>query len=233
MLFNMEKDKRKKLVLFDIDNTLLVGNRAHWTAYQNAFKKVFDVILPEDFPPWSGYTELKIIYSLMDMYHIERDEEKANEIVGVMIDEFLKQDQTGTRILPGVERLLYELKDDEDMIIGLVTGNIEDIAYSKLKHLKIDEYFVLGGFGEISEIRSDLVHDAIRKAEGRFGKIDKKDVFIIGDTIHDIRAAKEAGVKVIAVATGHQNLSELKGYDPDFLFESLDDEKVLEVIKHG
>jgi phosphoglycolate phosphatase-like HAD superfamily hydrolase len=232
-MINMSSGEKKKLVLFDVDHTLLVCVNAHWTAYTEAFKKVYDVKLPTDFPPWHGYTDLQIIYSLMDMLKLPIDESKAQKIMQVMVEVFLKQDLSDSRLLVGVEDILVELKTHKNIIIGLVTGNIEAIAYAKLKHLKIDEYFVLGGFGNISAIRSDLVKDAIRKAEEKFGKIDKKDVFVIGDTIGDIAAARGAGTKVISVCTGDQTMEILNSKNPDYLFKNLSDtKKVLEVIKN-
>jgi len=224
----------KTLVLFDVDHTLLSSSSAHWMAYKMAFKKVYDIELPQDFPSWQGYTDLQIIYSFMKEYELGRDELKAQEIIRVMVEEFMRQDLSKSYLLSGVEELLSELKKDDDIIIGLVTGNVEDIAYAKLKHLRIEEYFVLGGFGGISDVRADLVHDAIRKAEHNYGKIDKRNIFIVGDTHNDIKAARDASVRVIAVATGHVSIDELKRHNPDYLFNNLTDtKKIIDVIKNG
>ena len=231
---NEGKRLGKKLVLFDVDYTLLNSTAAHWIAYKMAFRKVYSVELPQDFPHWDGYTDLQIIYAFMKEYRLGRDELKAREIIRVMVEEFMKQDLSKSYLLSGVEELLSELKKDNDVIIGLVTGNIEDIAYAKLKHLRIEEYFVLGGFGETSDVRADLVYDAIRKAEKDYGKIDKRNIFIVGDTHNDIKAARDAGVKVIAVATGYADIKELKKHDPDYLFNDLTDtKKVIDVIQNG
>lgn len=227
----MSKDDKKILVLFDVDHTLLTAGDFHWRAYELAFLKVFNVKIPDNFPPWYGYTDLQIIYSLMELYHIMRDERKAHEIIMIMVEEFAKMDLTGSKLLGGVEELLRGLQDYDNIILGLVTGNIEDIAYAKLRHLRIDEYFILGGFGGISEIRSELVKDAIRKAEQQFGKIDKKDVFVIGDTTGDIKAARGAGVNVISVCTGDESSELLKSFGPDFIFSDLKDTKrLIEII---
>jgi phosphoglycolate phosphatase-like HAD superfamily hydrolase len=151
----------------------------------------------------------------------------------VMISEFEKEDLSCACLMPGVPKILEKVKDT-DAIIGLVTGNLEEIAYTKLRHFKIHEFFILGGFGHISPIRSDLVEYAIKKAEEKFGKIKKSNVFIIGDTPHDIKAAKDAGVKVIATATGSYSYKEIKEKNPDYIFKNLEDtEKVIEVIQHG
>lgn len=230
----MSSVNNKKLVLFDVDHTLMIDNGAHWNAYKDAFKKVYDIILPDDFPSWYGYTDLQIIYSLMDMYKLPRDESKALEIMQEMVESFLKQDLSGSKLLVGVQDVLIELKNHDDVIIGLVTGNIEAIACAKLKHLRIDEYFALGGFGGVSAIRHELVLEAIKKAEEKFGKIDKRDVFVVGDTTMDIAAARNSGTRIISVCTGHEPIDLLKSRNPDYIFKDLSNiKRFIEVIQHG
>ena len=230
----MSSVNKNKLVLFDVDHTLMVDNDAHWIAYMDAFKKVYDVKLPKEFPPWHGYTDLQIIYSLMDMYKLPRDESKALEIVHAIVESFLMQNLSGSKLLVGVEEVLIELKNHHDVIIGLVTGNIEAVAYAKLRHLRIDEYFILGGFGGTSAIRYELVLDAMKKAEDRFGKIDKSNVFVVGDTSGDIAAARGAGSKVVSVCTGFESMEILKSKNPDYILEDLSDtKKFIEVRQNG
>ena len=100
-----------------------------------------------------------------------------------------------------------------------------------MKHFRIDEYFILGGFGELSVTRSDLIKYAIKKAEKLFGKIEKSKVFIIGDKIHDIKAAKDSGATIIAIATGTTSYDELREKSPDYLLKDLGDtEKIISII---
>ena len=223
----------KKLVLFDIDHTLLDVGDTHKAAFAHAFKRVLGLDL--DYSTWKvhGYTDLQIIEEFMDKFGIEKDSEKIREIIKVMIDYFERQDISHSFLLDGALELVTELKKNDEVILGLVTGNIEEIAYIKLKHLDMDEYFVLGGFGHISIVRRDLVIDAIEKAEEKFGPILKLDVTIIGDTIHDITAAKDAGVKVIAVSTGAYSNDELNEKNPDYLFDNLKDTKKIKEIIEG
>ncbi|MGV8141777.1 MAG: HAD family hydrolase [Candidatus Woesearchaeota archaeon] len=226
----------KRLVLFDIDGTLVRKGKAHRQAFMKAFKEVLNLDLQsDDFGDrYQGFTDTGIIYDLMKRNEIKIDADTVKEIITVMIREFEKSDHSGMILIDGVENTLKELSRHNDIIIGLVTGNLESIAYGKLKHFNIREYFLLGGFGHISDVRSELITDAINQTEKKFGSIDKSRVFIIGDTHRDILAAKEAGVRVIAVATGHMSSEDLKQYNPDYLFEDLKDTKrVLEVIQHG
>lgn len=229
-----EKRKKKKLALFDIDHTLLEIGDSHKKAFAFAFKEVLNIDI--DYSNWTlhGYTDLQIIHEFMDKNNIKKDPDKIEKIIAAMIKKFEKENLDHSILLEGVPDILRKLNSNKDVIIGLVTGNIEQIAYTKLKHLKIDEYFILGGFGDSSAIRSDLVETAIKQAGKKFGKINKSNVFIIGDTIHDIKAAKDAGVKVIAVATGTFSFDKLKGKKPDYIFHDLKDtEKIVGVIQNG
>ncbi len=158
----------------------------------------------------------------------------TQKIMDVMIREFEKADLSEAILIDGVKEILMAMSKHDEIIIGLVTGNLENIAYAKLRHFNIREYFLLGGFGHISDVRSELILHVIEDAEEKFGKITKENIFIIGDTPRDINAAKDAGVKVIAVATGRISLEELENCNPDYAFANLKDvDKVLEVIQHG
>ncbi len=85
----------------------------------------------------------------------------------------------------------------------MITGNTEENAWLKLKSAGIDKYFSFGGFGDTAETREELVLEAISKAEKHLGKtFMREEIMVIGDTPHDIRAAKAAGVRVIGVASG-------------------------------
>lgn len=224
----------KKLALFDVDHTLLDIGDSHKKAFAKAFEEVLGLKL--DYSKWKvhGYTDLQIIEEFMDKHKAEKTPEKISKIIQVMINEFEKENLDHSFLLEGVPEILNILKEDENIVIGLVTGNIENIAYVKLKHLKIHQYFMLGGFGNLSVIRADLVEAAMKQARDKFGEIDKNNVFIIGDTIHDIKAAKDAGVKVIAVATGSYSYDSLKEKNPDYILHDLKDtKKVIDVIKNG
>ena len=221
----------KKLILFDIDHTLMDVGDTHKAAFAYAFKEVLDMDL--DYSKWRvhGYTDLQIIDEFMDKHGHAKEPEKISKIIDVMIEYFKKQNIEHAFLLDGAIPLIKELKKNKEVILGLVTGNIEEIGYTKLKHFGIDEYFVLGGFGDISIVRADLVFAAIKQAERDFGKINKSDVFIIGDTVHDIKAAKDSNVKVIAVSSGTYTYAELKEKKPDYLFHDLKNtKKIIDVI---
>jgi len=223
----------KKLVLFDVDHTLMIAGKSHKEAFVMAIKEVAGLDLK--FPVgMSGMTDLQIIHNLLTDNNIETEENTDKKIINVMIDYFQQADLSDAILLPGVPALLKRMQEHEDIVVGLVTGNIEEIAYTKLKHFGIKEFFLVGGFGHTSVIRSELIYDAIAHAERKIGTIKKNNVFIIGDTPHDIKAAKETGVKVIAVATGSHDVAALKKDSPNYVFNNLQDtDKIIDVILNG
>jgi len=214
----------RKLILFDIDGTLLVGPRnTHKDAFRYAFNKIYKVDAIVNEGVHTGKTDKKIIFDILEnkqiprkviLFHLQETYKTMREYFKKNIDLTYKQ-KTG----PDVEKLLSELKQ-RGHILGLVTGNLEEIAKLKLKKTGLIKFFELGAFGELSEVRSDLVKKAVRQAEEKYGTIKKEDVFVIGDSLRDIECGKEAGVKTIAVATGDKTTEELAEHKPDYLFDN-------------
>ena len=104
-------------------------------------------------------------------------------------------------LLPGVFDLLSRL-EHSGIVLGLVTGNLEQIARAKLKKVGIDRFFRVGGFGSDHINRTNLVKIAIQRAEVQFDFGNHRRVFHFGDAPQDMRAGREAGVVPIGVATG-------------------------------
>ena len=224
-----------KLALFDIDGTLINVFNSHRNAFRHAFKKILNLDFSLEEWTYSGCTDLQIIHEFMDSNGVKKKPEVIEKIVRCMIDYFMEQDLSKAVMFPGVTRLLKELSERDDVILALLTGNIEEIAYAKLRHFKIDEYFLFGGFGGTTPVRSELVDFARKEAEKHHKiKIGRKDIIIIGDTPRDIEAARKARIKVIAVSTGNYDRGQLRDEKPDYLFENLEDtEKVIEAITNG
>ncbi len=107
--------------------------------------------------------------------------------------------------------------------MGLVTGNMEDIAWLKLDKVGLKNYFQFGGFGDDAMERISLVRQAIDEAEKFYGRLNRENIFVIGDTPRDIVSGQKSGVKTIAVATGDFSLHELQMMQPDFVLENLED----------
>ena len=110
----------------------------------------------------------------------------------------------------------------KDIAVGLGTGNLERGARIKLESTGLNMYFSFGGFGSDSEDRTEVLRMGHRRAEAlRNDRIAPNQVYIVGDTLLDIQAARRAGFRIIAVATGSVSFDVLKKGDPDYVFQDL------------
>lgn len=225
-----------RLILFDIDGTLLKGdNAAHKMAFSQAFEKVFKIDTAIDIIDHSGKTDKQIIIEVLKKKGAEESiiREKMEEIIKEMTTIFEESIKNKAMVLSeGVKELLDDLKN-KNVLTGLITGNLEDIARTKLKKAGLNDYFKFGGFGSDDEKRANLVKIAIKRAEDNFNFKFNNNVFIVGDTPRDIKAGKEVGVKTIGVTTGIYSKEQLENADADFVLENLKDTNtILELMKY-
>lgn len=222
-----------RLVLFDIDKTLLVGSTFHYTALKNALSEVYGIENPPAVANMQGMTDLKIVCTTlsqenMDLKTIKLGLDKCMELMYLNFKEALQSKDL--RVLDGVKILLENLQR-LDVPMGLVTGNMEDIAWLKLGKVGLKEYFQFGGFGDKVLKRSGLVKNALEASEAKLGVIDKEKIFLVGDTPRDILGGQKLGVRTVGVATGDFSQEELVLAGAEFIFEDLKDtEKVLKII---
>ncbi len=232
-----------KLVLFDIDGTLLFCDGAGRKSIGDALKSAFGV---EGFPEGyslAGCTDKQIIFDILKHFGVGEDEiNRKMEKVLELYYEFLQINTSSNkhkkRLLDGVLPLLEELQaDKENVMLGLLTGNLKKSALLKLSLFNLQGYFLynndlFGGFGSDHPERSRLVDISRNRAFEMTGRIFVgKDIVVIGDTKNDILCGKHIGVKSIAVATGDYTREELLKYEPDYIFDDFSDTgKVVEVI---
>lgn len=224
----------QKLVLFDIDNTLIDKSQCHHDAFSNAFKEVYGVNTTIGHINYHGMTDPQIIIEVL------RGEGWDEIIIESKIDECLKSlanyfkenvEKDNMQVLTGVGELLKEL-DEHKVLMGLVTGNIEPIAWGKMKKMNINHYFKLGGFGSDDTNRTVLVKTAIKRAQNNYGF--NGETFVVGDTPRDIKAGFEANTKTIGVTTGIYSADELEKSGADYVFKDLEaKEEILNLILRG
>jgi phosphoglycolate phosphatase len=211
------------LALFDIDNTLTKKSNSHSNAFFEAIKDVYGISTGFAGINHHGMTDRQIISEVLktngvDESAIARGMEKC---LSYMTEIFMRSVKNEKLIvLSGVKDLLKEL-GSLSVLMGLVTGNVEAIAWEKLKIVGLSRYFKTGGFGSDDSSRANLVRIAVRKAVEYFGFSGGGSVFLFGDTPKDIIAGKQAGVRTVAVSTGIYSREELSRSKPDCLFESL------------
>ncbi len=223
-----------KLLLFDIDGTLLLTDGAGTRAANRAFEILHGIQNAMSSIDAAGKTDPLILEEIFNN-ELGRDylEHEAQEIFKEYISFFEEEIKTSSiTIMPGIPDLLQALSGREDMILGLATGNIEQSAWIKLKHCGLDTHFKTGGYGSDSASREHLIRAAIKRAEKFL--IDNNQyekIFVIGDTPNDINHGKAAGTITVAVATGNYSADDLQIHKPDYLFEDLSDlESVVEIF---
>lgn len=216
-----------KLVLFDIDGTILLTDGAGKRAIHRALIEVFGETGPEDHL-FGGKTDPQIVRELMRLVGHGDDhiDDRMTDLLAryvIYLQEELRVGADGVRVMPGVCELLDVLDARRDVIVGLLTGNLEEGARAKLRSAGIDpDRFKLGAYGSDHEQRGELPAVAQRRAKEQFGiEITGPDVVVIGDTPADIHCGRSVGARAIAVATGHYTMSELEAHSPAALFADL------------
>ena len=216
-----------KLVLFDIDGTILLTDGAGKRAIHRALIEVFGETGPEDHL-FGGKTDPQIVRELMRLVghgddHIDDRMTDLLDRYVVYLHEELRIGADGVRVMPGVCELLDALDARDDVIVGLLTGNLEEGARAKLRSAGIDpDRFKLGAYGSDHEERGELPAVAQRRARERFDvEVAGPDVVVIGDTPADIHCGRGLGARAIAVATGHYSVSELEAHLPAAVFTDL------------
>lgn len=212
------------LLLFDIDGTLVRVNGAGRTAVMQALSSITDRPISTDEVPFSGRTDPAIFEAVLETNGVAPTEATVDEAIDAYVAA-LKSALTpaDVEVLPGVPSLLSELDDHPDVHLGLVTGNVEPIAYKKLSVHGLDGYFPVGAFGSDHADRNHLPELATRRAAHHTGHSFRsaEHAVVVGDTVHDIECARAAGARSVAVCTGRYERTELLRHDPDLLLDTL------------
>jgi phosphoglycolate phosphatase-like HAD superfamily hydrolase len=222
-----------KLVLFDIDGTLLWTDGAGRRAIHQALLDAAGTAGPIDTYRFDGKTDPQIVRELLTLadHPKKADAELVAEVcrryVGLLERELAKQTQR-TRLFPGVGELLQALLPREqggDALVGLLTGNVREGAALKLRSAGLPpERFAVGAFGSDSHRRPDLPAIAARRAAERTGTpVAGRDVVIIGDTPDDVACGRPIGARTVAVATGFYDVAALEAAGAAAAFASLAD----------
>jgi phosphoglycolate phosphatase len=216
----------KKLILWDIDGTLIVSHGAGVRAMEKALTKRFGVTCDLGKIDWAGRTDSWITGEVFRHVGLPDTPQNAHDYLEAYLELLPQELASGPQgqVLPGVLELLETLHRRKDVAQGLLTGNLKRGAEFKLTHYKVWHYFEFGAFADDSPRRNDLGPHALRRAKERHAvEFTPDHTFIIGDTPHDIECGKVIGARTIAVATGKFSVEELAAHRPTAVFANFGD----------
>jgi phosphoglycolate phosphatase-like HAD superfamily hydrolase len=225
---------RRRLVLFDIDGTLITDGGSARRAFAESLVSVFGYAGDLSRYDFSGRTDPQIAFMVLGDAGFDEAEIAAG--LPELWRRYLTALQRNTRsgrveALPGIRRLVEALAGRAEVTLGLLTGNIEPGARLKLAPPALNDFFPFGAFGSDSADRTKLPPVAVERASRIDGyRFQGQDVVIIGDSIYDVRCGVPYGATTIAVASGKTAADLLRAENPTWFFESADDDDLLDAI---
>ena len=216
----------KRLVLFDIDGTLLISRGIGREAKRRAMLECFGVTGDLDSHVFGGKTDWGILADLLAPHgfssaDIGREMQAYESVMARHMSEI--RTEFSAQAIPHALELVATLREQDDALIGIVTGNTSQTAAIKLEMAGYDpSWFPVGAYGHESAARDDLTRLALKRAGAYAGRSYKRtEVIVIGDTPADIQAARAIDAVAVAVCTGYAERDRLVGSDPDYLLADL------------
>jgi phosphoglycolate phosphatase len=216
----------RKLVLFDVDGTLILTGGIAAGLMAESVSSILNKPIQWTMDHFIGNTDRNIIHTLLRQNGI--GESILEDLTDKVLEKYLmdlksklKKDSI-VKILPGVKNLLDVLSIDHRFDLGLLTGNVKRGAQLKLSAKNLFKYFPVGAFGNDALQRKLLPPIAIQRAEKYYNRFfEKKDIWIIGDSIPDIECARTNHIRILVVFSGFTKKEELKKFNPDAYLENL------------
>ena len=218
----------RKLVLFDIDGTLVLTGGAGLRAMNRACADIAGHASALADVPVAGRTDRIILTDVVAKLGRALDEDLLVELRDRYLEHLREEIELPGRgvkaVMPGVRELLEALSARDDVFVGLLTGNFEEGARIKLGHFDLWRYFPCGAFGDDSADRNALVPFALARAR-RHGLPDvpAEHILVVGDTPHDVACAHAVGALPVGVATGGFSVEQLRASGASIVFDDLSD----------
>ena len=218
----------RKLVLFDIDGTLVLTGGAGLRAMNRACAELVGHADALAGIPVAGRTDRLILSDVVRRIDRALDDallvELRDRYVAHLAEEIHHRGRGVKGVLPGVRELLDALASRDDVMLGLLTGNFEAGARIKLGHFDLWRYFRCGAFADDAADRNALVPFAVERARTcGLPDLGLAHVLVVGDTPHDVACALAVGAVPVGVATGGYTVDELRESGADQVFEDLRD----------
>lgn len=224
-----------RLVLFDIDGTLLSDRGASREAFDVALREVYGYSGDLSRYDFSGRTDPQIARMVLGDTGLSREDiDAAMPRLWELYLEGLARNATAerVRVMPGIRELVSALHEHDDVVLALLTGNIEPGARLKLGAPGLNDYFPFGAFGSDSADRTELPPIAVERASAHMGRRFRgAEVVIIGDSIYDVRCGVPHSATTIAVASGKTPAEVLRAENPTHFFEDVTElDRVLDAV---
>ncbi len=221
-----------KLILFDIDGTMLLNGAIAQSTFLETFANVVEVEPHFDGLSFAGATDRGIFEQLYERSGSRGDAEALFARFCREYPHSLRQrypQAPDPYMLPGVSELLGALASVDSVALGLATGNLRESAYIKLGRFGLEPFFPTGGFGGEHSRRDQVFAAAISNSRDHYAIEHTDPPWVIGDTQDDVRAGRSVGARVLAVATGFHSREALGG--ADYVVDDLTDtQAVLELL---
>ncbi len=221
-----------RLILFDIDGTLINAQGSGMRALRKAFQETTGLVFPDHVRP-AGMTDPLIIREAFRSCAVAGSEWiSLEERIWDLYPGYLEQEMTTiclrTGLLPGARQVVELLSQESGCRLGLLTGNLELTARLKLEPFGLNPYFPIGAYGSDCADRNRLPLIAVERANRHYGgEFRPEETWLVGDTPRDIQAALSSGSKILAVATGPYTTVELEEFLPHQVLASLDQPKTV------
>jgi phosphoglycolate phosphatase-like HAD superfamily hydrolase len=225
-----------RLVLFDIDGTLVHTGGAGTAAFTKTFATEFNLHHGTEKMKFAGRTDVSLVREFFKIHALNETPEHFRQFFEryvFWLDQILAH-STGS-VCRGVREFLHDLQAlPQPPRLGLLTGNIRLGAEIKLRRFGLWEQFEFGGFADDDEDRNQIAVAVFQRARRLLGKdLKPEEVVVVGDTPWDIRCGRFIGARVLAVATGGAKLDELKTHAPDWAVADLTQVSAREICRGG
>jgi phosphoglycolate phosphatase-like HAD superfamily hydrolase len=221
-----------RIVLFDIDGTLLLSGGAGLEALSRVFRLRYGLADAASGMEVHGLTDPAILRGIArSRLSRELSDEEIAQLAALYtetLQEVLDASGSRFRLLPGARDAVEVLAARGDVALGLATGNFEPAARAKLRRGGLHGHFAFGGYGSDSEDRFELTRLAVER--GRRAAGPDAPVLLVGDTVHDVRCALAAGAECLAVATGNASEATLEAEGAHWVVPSLESPRARRVL---
>lgn len=223
-----------RVVLFDIDGTLIRTHGAGTKAFERTFAFEFKLPCATETMSFAGRTDPSLVRECFHLHGIKPTRgnfQRFFENYVFWLDQLLQESDGAP--CPGVKQRLRDFSRMSDPpLVGLLTGNIRLGAEIKLRHYGLWNFFRMGAFGDDDEDRNQLARIAQKRASRILGRsVPSEEILIVGDTPRDIACARSINAPVLAVATGGYTAAQLRTHQPTRLVENLNQIRVSEICR--